>query len=212
VDEIEQRVADALRAQLEQWRAALDAGAERVGWKIGLNLAPAQRALGLYAPVIGHLTSATRLGSGATYRAGAARELRAEAEVALEVGEQGRIAGYAAALELVDVGRPPSDLEGIVAANVFHRAFALAPSRPAPPEPFTARLAVNGVDHVADRPPDPFSATVDVASHHLATVGERLLPGDRIIAGSVIHVPVAAGDHVVVDMGDLGRLEVRIAP
>ena len=210
--EIDQRVADALRAQLVDWRASLYGGAERVGWKIGLNLVEVQRHLGLDEPVVGHLTSATRLRPGAAFRAGSARALRAEAEVALEIGEEGRIAGYAAALELVDVGRPPSDLESIVAANIFHRAFALAPSRPGPPDPFEARLTVNGTAHRPDRPPDPFPATVEVVARHLAAVGERLLPGDRIIAGAVINVPVAAGDEIVVDMGPLGRLEAAIAP
>jgi 2-keto-4-pentenoate hydratase len=161
--------------------------------------------------VIGHLTSATRLEPGASFDAAGARELRAEAEIALEVGEDGGVAGFAAALELVDVARPPSDLESIVAANVFHRAFLLAPSRPEWPEPFTAQLTVNGAVHEPDRPPDPFEPALAVAAHHLATAGERLEPGDRIITGSIIHVPVAPGDDVVVDMGPLGRLQATIA-
>ena len=49
-----------------------------------------------------------------------------------------------------------------------------------------------------------------IASDLLAAVGERLEPGDRIIAGSLVHVPVARDDHVEVDLGDLGRVGVKV--
>ena len=66
----DERVAAAIRVQLEDWRKKLATGAERVGWKIGLNIPEVQERLGLREPVIGHLTSATRVES--EYR-GAAR-------------------------------------------------------------------------------------------------------------------------------------------
>ena len=37
------------------------------------------------------------------------------------------------------------------------------------------------------------------------------LPGDRVLAGSSTHVPVGPGDHVVVEIDGLGRVEARIA-
>jgi 2-keto-4-pentenoate hydratase len=40
---------------------------------------------------------------------------------------------------------------------------------------------------------------------------EHLEPGDRIIAGSILHVPVAAGDDVVVDLGELGDVRLTIS-
>jgi hypothetical protein len=79
--------------------------------------------------------------------------LHADAEVALEVGPDG-IAGYGAALELVDLGSPP------------------------------------------DNPHD---------------LGERLEPGDRLITGSVVQVPLGDGDRVIADLGSLGRVELAIA-
>lgn len=138
------RVVSGLRTQLRHWRAALDGGAERIGWKIGLNIPEVQEQLGIEESVIGHLTSATVVEAGGEYRAGAAVRLRAEAEVAVELGRdvephadadaaREAVAGLAAAIELVDVGRPPEDVEAIVAANVFHRAVVLGPSRPALP-------------------------------------------------------------------------------
>jgi hypothetical protein len=44
-----------------------------------------------------------------------------------------------------------------------------------------------------------------------AAVGERLEPGDRVITGSVVQVPVEAGDEVVADFGPLGRAWLSIA-
>jgi 2-keto-4-pentenoate hydratase len=185
--------------QLRTWRSALDAGAERVGWKIALGLIEGQEE-----PELGHLTSATRIADGGTYASAGDRALRAEAELAVVVG-----AGYAAAIELVDVGRPPSDLESIVAANVFHRALVLGPTGPAPPD--RIRLTVAGVAHEPDREGDDPEAMVAAADRRLAAAGERLEPGDVLITGSVIHVPAAPGDLVELDMGALGRLSVRIA-
>jgi 2-keto-4-pentenoate hydratase len=190
--------------QLRTWRSALDAGAERVGWKIALGLVDHQEE-----PELGHLTSATRIPDGGTYTRGRDRELRAEAELALEVGAGGAIAGYAAAIELVDVGRPPSDLESIVAANVFHRAFVLGPARPEPPG--AVSLSIGATVHRPDQPGEDPEAAVAIAARRLAAAGERLQAGDVLITGSRIHVPVAPGELVELDMGALGRLSVRIA-
>jgi 2-keto-4-pentenoate hydratase len=43
----------------------------------------------------------------------------------------------------------------------------------------------------------------------LGAVGQRLAPGDRILAGSLTHVPIVAGDHVVAEIDGLGRVELR---
>ena len=225
MSDVDPRVAASLRAQLQRWRAALDGGAERVGWKIGLNIPEVQQRLGLTEPVIGHLTSATRLEPGAAYSAGAAVALRAEPEVALEVGRdvdpdadadaaREALAGLAPALELVDVGRPPGDLEGIVAANLFHRAFVLGASRPGfPAEGVEAVVTVGGEPRAEARAPEDFTGVVCLVARLLAVVDERLRAGDRIIAGSLTPpVPVGPGDDVRVDLGVLGRVEVMIEP
>jgi 2-keto-4-pentenoate hydratase len=138
-------------------------------------------------------------------------DLRAEAEIAIEVGTDGAIAGYGAAIELVDVGRPPSSaVEGIVAGNIFHRAFVLGSSQPGRPSG-EARLVIGGTVRDAAPIGGDFEATVDHVARHLAAVGEGLDRGDVIIAGALAHVPVAPGDEVVVEIGDLGPLQVAIA-
>jgi hypothetical protein len=53
-----------LTVQLEQWCATLDAGAVRVGWKLGVG---DSERIG-EGPALGHLTSATQLEPGSMYR------------------------------------------------------------------------------------------------------------------------------------------------
>src|SRR5919202_722168 len=97
-------------------------------------------------PALGHLTSATLIEPGGTYRgAHADRALRVETELAVEVGEDHAIAGLAVALEVVDVGRPPDSARALVAANVLHRAVAFAATRPgAALQEGPARLWIGG--------------------------------------------------------------------
>jgi 2-oxo-3-hexenedioate decarboxylase len=58
---------------------------------------------------------------------------------------------------------------------------------------------------------DP-AATVAVVAWLLAAAGERLEPGERVLAGSTCHVPVAPGDSVVAEIDGLGAVGATIAP
>ena len=145
--DVHPRILAATRSQLDVWRAALHAGAGRVGWKIGLGVEEVEELIGT-EPVIGHLTTATLLDAGGTYAAEAAGELRAETELAIDVGEG----------------------------------------------------AVRG---------DP-AAAVRAVARLLEAAGERLAPGDRILAGSSRHVPAGPGDAVAAEIDGLGRVEARI--
>jgi 2-keto-4-pentenoate hydratase len=211
--ELDPRLAAALAVQLRQWRAALDGGAERVGWKLGMG---DRERIGDEV-AIGHLTSATELTPGGVYHAGPGLDLHADAEVAFRLGPDPAggppaIVGVAGALELVDLARPPDDPVSVVAGNVFHLAVAFGPFQPPPAvEGVRAGLVVNGrlaasaavAGDVADR--------VGAAGRLLRAMGERLEAGDRIITGSVVQVPVGAGDQVVADFGPLGRVPLSVA-
>jgi 2-keto-4-pentenoate hydratase len=54
------------------------------------------------------------------------------------------------------------------------------------------------------------------SGHHPAVLGdksplgEQLQPGDRIITGSVVQVPIKVGDQVVAEMGALGKVQLSI--
>jgi len=201
---VDERLVLPLRQQLTAWRGLLAAGAERVGWKLGRGT-EAER----FGPVIGHLTSATRLEPGAVYRAGAPSDLRVDAEFAVAVGAHGRAAGFATALELVDLDRPTDDVEAVVVSNVFHRAFVLGATAEDLPGDVHARATVNG-ELRASAPAAYEPGLIERAAELLAAVGERLEPGDRVITGSIVQVPVAAGDEVEVELDGLGRLRVQI--
>jgi hypothetical protein len=85
-----------VRTQLRSWRAALDAGAGRVGWKVALGIAEVEEPIGS-EPAIDHLTTATLLQPGGVYRgAQSDRQLRAETELA-EIDGLGAVAATIAA-------------------------------------------------------------------------------------------------------------------
>ena len=198
---VDPRLVGALRAQLQTRRGG------RVGWKLGIG---ARERIGDELAV-GHLTSATRLEPGGAYEPADAEDLHADAEVAVEIGPDGRIAAYGAALELVDLRSPPDTPEDVIAANVFHRAVAFAPTwGPLPREGIEAQLLVNGEVRDTGRSADDIEDKVSAAARILEAVGEALAPGDLVISGSVIQVAVAPGDRVEADLGELGRVGLVI--
>jgi len=213
--DVDPRLRSAVEAQLSAWRAALEGGAERVGWKLGTG---DRERIGP-GPVVGHLTSATQLVPGGVFDAAGASALHADAEVALTLARDvppgdaadDAIARYGVALELVDLGGS-DDPEQIVASNVFHRAFALGSLDRPPPVPasVTARLLVNGDVRGEAAAAHDQAELVQAVAEVLGAVGERLRAGDRLITGSVVQVPVQPGDEVVADMRGLGRVRVMV--
>jgi len=222
--DLDPRVAAGMRKQLEARRDRLQAGAASIGWKIGLNVPSVQRRLGLDRPVVGHLTTATLVRPGDSHSLAGGTNIGVEPEIAIEVGEdvagdggrdaaRGAIAALGPALEVVDVDRPFDDVETIVAENVFHRAVALGEPTGLSLAGVEAVVLVNGAEAHrldAEQAAGDLADAVTVIAQRLAACGERLRAGDRIIAGSLTPaVPVAAGDSVALDLGDLGRIELR---
>lgn len=197
---VDPRLVSALRTQLGHRGTG-----ERIGWKVGRG--DAERIGDSIA--VGHLSSATVLAPGATYRHGGS-ELHADAEVALELAGERTIEGYRPALEIVDLARW-GGAEAIVAANIFHRAVAFGGLSLERPSAVRGALVVNG--HVVDAAivEEDFDRTVETVGRILAAVGERLAAGDRIITGSIVQVPVGSGDEVAAEIDGLGRVEVSVA-
>ncbi len=214
------RVVAALEDQLQRRRAVLERGARHVGWKIGGDIPEVDEITG-GMPAIGYLTTASLLPGGGVYRGGAGLGLHADTEVVIQLGRDvvvaadatAAIAGLAVGLELVDLGRPPGDLEGIIAGNVFHRAFALGQ-----PTPVTrlldaeARSVVNGQVRETGRAQGDYPETVRTVARLLGAVGERLRAGDLILSGSVTQVGLAAGDEVRAEIDGLGSVALTVGP
>jgi 2-keto-4-pentenoate hydratase len=217
----DERVVDGLRAQLAAWHAALDGGARRLGWKIGLNDPSVQERLGLREPVIGFLTDATLLGPGGAHSLAGATRPAVEAEIAIELRRDvepgaeddaalGAIESLGTAIEVIDAGRPFDDVERIVAENVFHRAVVFGPSRQdVALSGVDAAIAVGGEQRQSAPAAVDLARTIRLVADLLGECGERLQAGDRIIAGSITPaVPVEPGDSVACEFGPLGRLEL----
>jgi 2-oxo-3-hexenedioate decarboxylase len=208
------RVMIATQVQLDLWHSALASGARRIGWKLGFNTPAAQEEAGIDTPVIGFLTSATSVPYGSHVPLDGTTKPMVEPEVAIEVGEMGDAIALAAAIEVVDVDAPFSDLEAVVAANIFHRGVLLGDFRPNYPPPRKAAVLVDGQVRETTEVED-FDANeiISFVSRELAEVGETVLPGDKIIAGSLTPpVEVSPGDRVGVQMDNLGMIQLFFRP
>jgi 2-keto-4-pentenoate hydratase len=212
------------RSLFSRMQQEASAGARRAGWKIAHAIEEVD-ALNGDVPVVGWISETTVLADGGEYAARGARTLRAETEIAIELARPvdpdaeddavlDAIAGMRVALEIVDVRRPPCDARSIIEGNVFHRAVAFGPRLSALNEPVgRAMLLVNGrVHHQDDRPPNPIAAVRGVAAMLAATGVTRLAPGDKILTGSVVHVPVSADDDLCAEIEGLDRVTARIGP
>ena len=181
--------------------------AKRIGWKLGIG---DRERIGDEIAV-GHLTSLTHLQPGEGYERKQDEALHADAEVAVLIGDRGAIAGYGAALELVDLRSPPDSPDDVVAANVFHRAVTFGPIRPSlPAGGVGARLLVDGEQLDADRAAGDLEDKVRSAARVLEAVGERLEPGDLVITGSIVQVPVEREGTVEADLGRLGSVRLQV--
>ncbi len=216
-----------MQQQLQQWRATLAAGDERLGWKIGFNRVVDQQKFGLPSAMVGYLTRQHQVSSGQSYTIMAGSTILVEAEIALQIAadlgpgatvDQARnvIQGYAAALELVDTTRTTSnDIEEILAGNLFHAAVVIGATTVASPGHFSASLKINGVEvrcHEADRLVADFGAIVQLVANILGQQGERLQAGDWIICGAIAApIEVHGGDTVVLTLNSLETITLTIS-
>jgi hypothetical protein len=201
VSAVDARLVSAVREQLSR----RPAGAGRVGWKFGSG---EEEQIG-GDHVIGHLTSATLLADGETYRGGG-DALQADVEVAVEVGEDLAPARYAVALEICNILRRRT-VEELVVENDHHRAVSFGSFADALPTNLEGTLVVNGERRAAGPASEDVSERVAAVDRVLRAAGESLQPGDRVITGLIVNTPLASGDDVVAELGELGRVGLRIA-
>jgi 2-keto-4-pentenoate hydratase len=220
---VDPRVAAGLPAQLARRAELLADGAEAIGWKIGFNMPAVQQAFGISEPISGFLTSAT-LVAGRSHSLAGARQPLAEPELAIHIGAElaadcDRAAAEAAivalgpAIEVADVDPSRTDLTEIVATNVFHRAVLFGAQKTSGSiEGVVARVTLNGEPFGEANPLDAVldpAGVVRLIARTIGTAGERLRPGDAIIAGSLVPPPVVSpGDELALDLGPLGSVSL----
>jgi 2-keto-4-pentenoate hydratase len=219
------RVRRGMERQLELRRRMLDDGARPVGWKLGLGTPAAMEKLGTVAPLIGFLTDRGLIDAGGECAVGAWDKPTAEPEVAIELasdlpGGADRTTAAAAighlgpAIELVDLG-DASEVEEILAGDIFHRHVVLGPADAAIGDALRAEIRHGAADpKLVD---DPYSLTGDpakVVAHvatHLEAFGETLRAGEVVIAGSIVPaLAVAPGDRLSYRLHPLPELTVEL--
>jgi 2-keto-4-pentenoate hydratase len=207
----------ALARQLGRRQALLHEGAAHVGWKLGVG--EAERRGG--DPVIGFLTTASERRPGARCEVGQLVSPHADAEVAIELASDvpadtdaahaaAAIGGWAAALELCDLGNLTAGAEEVVATNLFHRAFAIGPLRRSAPDEAVARVLVDGIELDAAPVAVDYGALLVRVAQLLGKFGLRVRSGDRLITGSVVQAPVGTGQQVVAELDGLGRVPLHL--
>jgi 2-keto-4-pentenoate hydratase len=213
------RVAEGLEAQFAALSAKRARGAQPIGWKIGLNLEPVQRQLGLSAPVIGHLTTESLIAPGSTHSLEGGTRVGVEPEVAIRLGVDASVESLGPAIEVVDLDPSLGALEPILAGNVFHRGVVLGPPaagvEAADLAGIIATVTRNGEIEqqaaFAEAGEEP-AEVVRLVAERLALVGEELRQGQVIIAGSLTPIVfVEPGDSIEVDLGPLGTLAIGLA-
>jgi 2-keto-4-pentenoate hydratase len=202
-------------ALLTRRREKLAQGAEPIGWKIGFNVPEIQEKLGLDRPLAGYLSSDGLIEDGATWSLKEGAAVVVEAEVGVEIGEDGRsIAALMPALELADPIDFELDVEQILAGNIFHRAVAFGP-RVETTEPGPGRILVNGEERhalTADFTAHALDDMVQAVADRLGAAGEQLRPGERIITGVLAPPhPAQPGDTVRLELEALGGVELRFS-
>lgn len=225
------KIAQGMQRQLARWRNIVTRPPQRLGWKIGFNMAADQQRLGLPSAMVGFLSSEQRIAPGAHYRPSPHATLLVEPEVAILIGcdlaagpsaaeANAAIEAYSAALELVDTTRSVNDdIEEILAGNMFHEAVVLGEQRLTPDAfhrvQLSLSLSINNQEIRTleqERVPEDFSTLIITVANTLATHGEQLQRGDWIITGAAARpVAVKAGDHIELVMAGLGTLSLTIA-
>jgi 2-keto-4-pentenoate hydratase len=227
-------IARGIRRQREAMSARMAAGDTIVGWKVGLGAPATREQLGLSGPVVGFLASGGVLPSGATVHVAGwtkpgfepelAVHLRADVEPgATAVEAAAAIGALGAAIEIVDVDVSASDLEAVVASDIYQRHVIFGPADPgrAGGDVAGLRIVVTRDREGAEVPEevgvtaDPTALTGDPAAivayvaSWLGAAGDRLRAGQLLICGSTLPlVWVSAGDRLRYRCDPIGDLTV----
>lgn len=225
------RIMRGMARQLEVRRQRLAAGEKPLGWKVGFGAPAALARLGIERPLVGFMMQGSRVEPGAEVKLRGWTKPIAEPEIAIHLGrevegqvgaEEARaaVAALGPAIELVDLDRPPDDVEAILADNIFHRNVVLGPASTAHAgaklDGLTGRVFRRGVETQSVSALEANTGRlVDIVAdvaRTLALFGEKLRAGEIIIAGSVVLPVVLEADEKAFEfaLAPIGRVGVRL--
>jgi len=224
------RVARGMRAQFELRARRLRAGEQPIGWKVGFGTPAGMQRLGIAAPLVGFMTDASLLASGAEFSLAGMTKPVIEPEIAIYIGQDvpagadrqtaaAAVAALGPAIEIADLDAPVEDPEPILAGNIFHRRVIVGPRDNGHAGARLAGLASDITRHTTTVPPP---ATLDANTgeligivQHVANVvaacGDTLRAGQFIIAGSIVPPILLEPDEKSVSytLAPIGTLTVR---
>lgn len=211
------RVRAGMERLLARREELLAGGARPLGWKLAFGTPAAMEALGLNGPLVGFLTDATLVENGGEGRASEWTAPKLEPEIAIHLGPGGEgVAAVAAAIELADADRPPTETEAVLAGDIYHRGVVLGEPVRRPAGPIAVAVTRDGERFAAT---DDAEATVGQLEQLAAYVGEYLghfgaepREGEVVISGSTVPlIDVNAGEVWRSEVSGIGAVEVRLS-
>jgi 2-keto-4-pentenoate hydratase len=226
------RIARGMQKQLGDRAARIAAGERPIGWKVGLGAKPAMERLGITMPVVGYMMEKSVMPDGGTVSVAGWKQPVAEPEIAVYMAADlasgasreatiKAIGALGPAIELADLAAPPTDVEAVLAGNIFHRSVILGA-----PDTARAGAKLDGLAGLVFRRgmqvarqedlQQNIGNIVDIVGHvagTLAANGAKLRAGDVIITGSIVPPPMIEPDETefAYQLAPMGRLTVRFS-
>jgi 2-keto-4-pentenoate hydratase len=226
------RVEAGLTGMLHARRQMCRAGAAPIGWKVGLGAPPSLELMGISAPLVGFLTDATVVDSGATVEVSEWSRGIVEFEVAVYLGSDvpggadptraaAAVDAVGPAIELANINLPmeAASLTNIAAGNIFHETVILGDRDDSRAgldvTGLRAGIMVDGVTRVTTSDlqaiTGPYPWIVAIVANTLAAHGELLRAGDVIITGSIIPpVPLTDGTEFTFALEPFDPISVSV--
>ncbi|QUH01911.1 fumarylacetoacetate hydrolase family protein [Saccharopolyspora erythraea] len=208
---------------------AIEAGDRVIGYKVGLTSQPARNAFGAGESAAGYLLADRLLEEGQPLSTAGLFEPKVEIEIGFLLGEalpgpnvttrdvHDATAAVAPAFEIVDSRwRGGARTLPMLVADNTNAAHAVLGSHVAPPwdQPeIPTTLSINNRTVPGNATAvmgDPAEAVAWLAGHLLRN-GARLEAGDIVLSGTLCTpTAISAGDRLVADLGELGRIAVDV--
>ena len=222
------RVQRGMEALLKLRAGRISAGDTAIGWKVTFGAKPIQEKLGIGAPLVGFLMRGRAVASGGNISLAGWTNPVAEPEIAAYMGRdlssgadrattEAAIAKLGPVIELIDLERPPEDVEWILSGNIAHRHVVLGPATAAKAEELRGRVFRRGEEFARTDDVQAVAGNVVFLVGHvadyLAAFGEKLTAGDIVICGSIVApIPVEADeDSIRYTLDPVGEVSVRFS-
>ncbi|OJU83070.1 MAG: hypothetical protein BGO11_05120 [Solirubrobacterales bacterium 70-9] len=212
------RVVAGMEKLLANRAALLAEGATPIGWKLAFGTDAAMAKLGTTGPVVGFLTDRTLIAPGGACPIAGWTVPKLEPEIAIHLGPGGEgVAGISAAIELADADQPPTELESVLAGDIYHRAVVL--DREAVPTPLAhpvaARIERDGEEYATTADAEAEVGRIEALAawtvDYLRHFGIETAAGEVVISGSVVTLlDIAPGQHLRNTIDGVGTLDVWI--